>query len=701
MVEVLEAVGEDPLRRPVQRLPRDGRGYEISCPGIGVPEQTLVSGRDVMPHHPEHRTPRLAAIPHDGVDELRQALTRRHLPEDVHPIRDPGIGDPGYSGMGSDDYVLKRSTIFVETAEPDLICYTGLFEEVGDGMLKRVRPRQLDALHPVVVIDLVLKLLQAGVEVARGHHRLHMVNQDRIAPPFGNRPLGRVVGVVDIEVRDGPDGDIGVAGIGEGDRLSREELESPVRADMDDHVRTKRLLDVAVGCEVLVGRRDFRIVEDLADLTIALRSSAPAFWLDAYDRIPIAHAGDDDLSLVDHRFTGRLPPRLNDAGSDCGGQGLKPGGVLVRLYESKGTPLSDDLGDRRPAEIADRFSVHDIIDQGLPALRALDRIPRIMHRLKDPHNALQRIEVRPGPDRRLGGCTGLVVEDEGDPPLAGRLLRKVDPPPDPGHEPLQPLIHGDVLLAVGLSRLPAPGRTDRHHGDPAEELRHRDIPRDVAPTHAVSTLPPFGLCPVVEYEGMEDRHAEPFKRSRERFSVTGRRERPCIDERRDPPLKERLHNVPGGSRPDLLIGDPEAEYREDVVVFLKASDQGILNGEVPVRPAGPGEEEPDADGVPGGVPGDVCVGVIKDALRIRVVGPLPVGLQRGVVRDVHTADLCLNVADQVLDILRPSIEEVGVHGRDDAERDGRGRPPGIGVAKCNDGDPSLKAADDLIPDGVA
>ncbi|KAF5052396.1 hypothetical protein DSECCO2_409240 [anaerobic digester metagenome] len=97
-----------------------------------------------------------------------------------------------------------------------------------------------------------------------------MIDQDRVAPPFGNRPLRRVVGVVDVEVGDGPDGDIGVTGVREGDRLSREELEVSVRADMDDRIRTKHLLDVAVSREVLVGRRDIRVMEDLADLAVAL-----------------------------------------------------------------------------------------------------------------------------------------------------------------------------------------------------------------------------------------------------------------------------------------------------------------------------------------------------------------------------------------------------------------------------------------------
>ena len=245
-----------------------------------------------------------------------------------------------------------------------------------------------------------------------------MVNQDRVTPPLGDRPLRGVIGVVDVEVGDGPDGDVGEAGVGEGDRFPREELEVSVRADVDDHVRAERLLDVAIGREVLVCRRNARIVEDPADLAVAPRAGAPAFGLDADEGVSVAHPGDDDPPLVDHRrrdtvhlLARRLTPRFTDAGPDTGGKGLEPGRVVFRLHQRKGTAFPDDLRDRGPAEIADRLSLHDGLDQVFSALRVLDRIPPGVHRFEDSYDAFQRIEVRPGPDRRLDRGAGLVVEE--------------------------------------------------------------------------------------------------------------------------------------------------------------------------------------------------------------------------------------------------------------------------------------------------
>ncbi len=119
-----------------------------------------------MPRHPEHRAPHLTVVAHDSMDELHPALALRHLAEDMHPIGDPGIGDPGYGGMGSGDHLLERRPVFVHGAKPHLVGDPGLHEEIGDGMLERVRPRPVNTLRPVVVRDLLFEFLQSGVEVA-------------------------------------------------------------------------------------------------------------------------------------------------------------------------------------------------------------------------------------------------------------------------------------------------------------------------------------------------------------------------------------------------------------------------------------------------------------------------------------------------------------------------------------------------------
>ncbi len=255
-------------------------------------------------------------------------------------------------------------------------------------------------------------------------------------------------------------------------------------------------------------------------------------------------------------------------------------------------------------------------------------------------------------------------------------------------------------LALGARPVAALRGTDRHHLDPAQELGHRNVPGDVAPAHPVCIAHPLRFSPVVEDQGVEDRHAEFHECLGEGIGVTGRRERSRVDEPGDRSCKEGLYHLPVGPCPDLLIRDPEAEDREDIIILLEFLDQGILDGKVTVHPVRPGEEEPDADGVPGGIPREVSVGVIEDATRVRVVDPLPACLLWGGVGDVHPGHFGLDVADQVPDVLRPAVEEVGAHGGDDCERDGRGRPPGIGVAERYNRDALREAAEDFVPDRV-
>lgn len=59
--------------------------------------------------------------------------------------------------MGSGDHLSKRGSLLVQGCKPNLATNAGLLEQVGDGMLKRVRPCPIDVLHPVVVRDLLIE----------------------------------------------------------------------------------------------------------------------------------------------------------------------------------------------------------------------------------------------------------------------------------------------------------------------------------------------------------------------------------------------------------------------------------------------------------------------------------------------------------------------------------------------------------------
>jgi len=60
-----------------------------------------------------------------------------------------------------------------------------------------------------------------------------VIHEDCVAAPLGDGPLGRVVGVVDVQVGDGSDADVRVAVPGQADAFSWQELEVAMSAYMD------------------------------------------------------------------------------------------------------------------------------------------------------------------------------------------------------------------------------------------------------------------------------------------------------------------------------------------------------------------------------------------------------------------------------------------------------------------------------------
>ncbi|OPY50321.1 MAG: hypothetical protein A4E51_01766 [Methanosaeta sp. PtaU1.Bin055] len=163
--------------------------------------------------------------------------------------------------------------------ELHLLGQVALLQKLQDDMLQGMRSSAIGDFSPIVLGDLLLQLLQISVKIGVGHHRLHVIDQDGVAASLSDRPLGRVVGVVDVKVRQISDPDIGITVSGEADRFSRKKFQVSVGSYMHNHIRTKAILDVSVRGQILVGGRHIRIVEDLAYLTVTPRPGAASLGL--------------------------------------------------------------------------------------------------------------------------------------------------------------------------------------------------------------------------------------------------------------------------------------------------------------------------------------------------------------------------------------------------------------------------------------
>ena len=171
---------------------------------------------------------------------------------------------------------------------------------LANQVLQLVGAGRVQVPGPLVFIEQFLQFLQTAISVGRGHDRLQVIDQHGITAPFGHHAFGRVVGVVDVKMGQGADGDVRPAGAGQAGPLAGQPLQVAVGAYMDNHVGAENMLHVHVGGDVLVGRRDVGVVEDLAYLAVTAGACAPALGL--HDHVDVAEVkpGNDQLVVQHH-----------------------------------------------------------------------------------------------------------------------------------------------------------------------------------------------------------------------------------------------------------------------------------------------------------------------------------------------------------------------------------------------------------------
>eukprot|EP00964_Phaeocystis_antarctica_P011943 scaffold6585_cov34-Phaeocystis_antarctica.AAC.1 len=197
--------------------------------------------------------------------------------------------------------------------------------------------------------QLLKALVQAGVLGGRGQVRYG----GGVRATLSDGGFRRVVGGVVVEVGDGLDEAVGVAGAGHADLLARHELERAVRAEMQHGVGLEDLLDVrVVGGEAVVGRSGLR-VEQAHGIALVAEGR-----LHADEDVAEGLAVDEQVLAVAVEVAGRRPPVL-----------LEVGGIGRELLVLGHRHLvgNVELG-RRDARL---LVVQDFVDEGLDALGQL------------------------------------------------------------------------------------------------------------------------------------------------------------------------------------------------------------------------------------------------------------------------------------------------------------------------------------------
>ena len=290
----------------------------------------------------------------------------------------------------------------VENPEP-----LGLLDDqVGDG----VRLARLHLLVALPIFQQPVEGVQIAVQLPGHHHRLQVVDQRGGDAPLGRRPLGGVVGVVDIQMGHPVDPDVREATGGQPRGLPGQEFQVAVGPHVDHQVRSELARQPFVGRHILVRRGHVGVVEDLADLTVAAGAGAAPLGLDADHRVAVADPGDHELPVVKHGggdpvpgLPRRIPPRLAHPLPCGGGQLVKPAAIAVGRHEVQRPTVRDDLLRRRPSELGDRLAPHDRVNERLAALRRR-------------HDCIRPPASAEGSGRRSPACPGAPRRPRWPPP---------------------------------------------------------------------------------------------------------------------------------------------------------------------------------------------------------------------------------------------------------------------------------------------
>ena len=105
-------------------------------------------------------------------------------------------------------------------------------------------------------LDRALQVEQALIQPGLGHRRGQVADQRRSGASLGQRAFRRIVGGVEIDIRQIADQPLRPTVGGEAHLLARHELQRPVGAEMQHRVRAEVLLEIAIEGGEGMGRRE-------------------------------------------------------------------------------------------------------------------------------------------------------------------------------------------------------------------------------------------------------------------------------------------------------------------------------------------------------------------------------------------------------------------------------------------------------------
>ena len=255
-----------------------------------------------------------------AAEQLAGAQDRQHqvefgspvgrLAQDVQAVADLDVLDLAQPAVDVQQHVVER-VLVGPVLQPQVVIHLRGPHQRPDLLPDRGQLARVQRGDVGVLVEQLLEPGDVAVGLGPGHRRDQVVDQHGVGPALG---LGALAGVVDqerVDQRQVAERGVGAARGRHAQRLAGQPLEVAVLAEVHDGVRAETRVQPAVGRQVVMARRQIRVVVD-RDGVLA----EPARRLDQQHDVARLHCRDDDLAVgvaaaVDEQLARRRAPVLD------------------------------------------------------------------------------------------------------------------------------------------------------------------------------------------------------------------------------------------------------------------------------------------------------------------------------------------------------------------------------------------------------
>ena len=348
-------------------------------------------------------------------------------------------------------------------------------------------------LESSILIDRFLKLGDFIIGTCIGDRRRHVTHKAGRSTPLGDHTFASDRHMVWIDIRDVPERNVRIAFFIKSDTFPRKPLKISMRPHMNDSIRFPHVTQPVVESEILMRRRDLRVV-------IRLRRIHPILtrWLYRKEKMSIHRTRDENIAFFrNHDIARCLSPGIHHGRLRFFPQLSEEIQILAAGKLLAGLRLL--FGHH--GNVIRRMRCHEPYEIIRCFRDEIHLIARFLHFLHETDGTLHRIQTGSTPNIRI--LRRIIMENDSDLFIFILHLMKSCPFPrlfDHMRHALRNRHIGDTAIDIFFSTC------DRQTGNRAVQLRKRDRDRRFHRIHALWILAPVSLrCE--KRIGREDRHS--------------------------------------------------------------------------------------------------------------------------------------------------------------------------------------------------